>query len=1108
MDKKKAVKLATASAVAASAFVAANPHTSQAATDVATVVSQAKAQFKAAYYAYSHTVTETGKLPNISDVYAAYNKAKQAYENAVAVVNKAGGAKKDAYLADLQVAYETYVFKANPKSGEARVATYIDAYNYATKLDAMRQELKAAVDAKDLKKAEELYHKISYELKTRTVILDRVYGQTTRELLRSQFKAEAQKLRDSLIYDITVAMKAREAQDAVKAGNLDKAKAALDQVNQYVSKVTDTFKAELQKAAQDAKAAYEAALTPKVESVSAIDDKTFKVTFSKEVKGVLPSNFVVTQKDNGARFYVSNVTLAEDKKSATVTLYDAMVEGKVYTVETSNVEAVDGQKVNDSDEFTYTKAVPASITLASKLPEADSVDLDDYVTVKDAAGNVIKSGYTVTFASNVDIKAGNVIDTSGKTSVTVNATITKADGTKITTGNVVIPVEAPKAASVETFKLVSGTSSTEVGTLFLDATKVLDKDGKAISGAVANNLRLVATFKDQFGKDIPVNDAKYESLTPTVLTVSPGGKVTPVSTGKALVRVTKGDLSKTIELEVKANPQLTTLEVADNLSVVGASTAPAGSLKVTLKDQYGNKFDGTVTATSSDTSVATVTSSASTTNGEATLTVQGLKEGTAKITITAGTLKKEVTVTAVKAGTVAGYKIEATDDTIDLNSAANNTTATIKVYEVDANGNKIKDITNDVTYELPADSLVKATNTKNVFTNADNNTKTGSTVVTVKAGTLTLGTVTINTVDTTDHVAKVEVVNPLLKLNTSELVNNFGINEIAKNIKMTTKSGKVLDNSVSADLAAKVAAIDEVISNDSSVVSVSNKTTVQAQTISGAKKTATLVVKFKDSNIAPIAFNVDVYDVTAPAAPTIVDAKNQTDTAWEDAYLNAKELNDNHTLTINLPTSGSQAVAGDTLIIKDGPNVIGTATLTANDIKNGCANVTITSSTLSNLAEDNHRFTAVLTDAAGNASTASNPFAVTVDKTAPTAATKDAVSVNQAQPGTYAANDTTNDTITIKFSEKVKVSNLVGANGLITNAIKIEKGAASNTPNLDASTIAATDADSNGYATTFVITLKGSSLSVAKGNKLVVTANKVEDAAGNTASANVEFLLP
>ncbi|OQP09611.1 Ig-like domain-containing protein [Geobacillus thermoleovorans] len=331
MDKKKAVKLATASAVAASAFVAANPHASQAATDVATVVSQAKAQMKQAYYTYSHTVTETGKLPNISDVYAAYNKAKQAYANAVAVVNKAGGAKKDAYLADLQATYETYVFKANPKSGEARVATYIDAYNYAVKLDGLRQDLAKAVEAKDLKKAEELYHKISYELKTRTVILDRVYGQSTRDLLRSQFKAEAQKLRDSLVYDITVSMKAREAQDAVKAGNLDKAKAALDQVNQYVSKVTDAFKTELQKAAQDANAAYEAALPFKVESVAVVNAKQIEIKFNKAVDRSTASNKnnYKIQKSSDS----SASTLATLDGSADISWSD---DGKTVTITTTS----------------------------------------------------------------------------------------------------------------------------------------------------------------------------------------------------------------------------------------------------------------------------------------------------------------------------------------------------------------------------------------------------------------------------------------------------------------------------------------------------------------------------------------------------------------------------------------------------------------------------------------------------------------------------------------------------------------------------------------------------------------------------------------------------
>ncbi|WP_427392347.1 S-layer protein [Geobacillus icigianus] len=386
MDKKKAVKLATASAVAASAFVAANPHASQAATDVATVVSQAKAQMKQAYYTYSHTVTETGKLPNISDVVSAYNKAKQAYKNAVAVVNKAGGAKKDAYLADLQATYETYVFKANPKSGEARAATYIDAYNYAVKLDKMRRDLDGAIKAKDLKKAGDLYHKISYELKTRTVILDRVYGQSTRDLLRSQFKAEAQKLRDSLVYDITVSMKASEVQDAVKAGNLDKAKAALDQVNQYVSKVTDAFKAELQKAAQDANAAYEAALPPKVESVKALNAKTIEIKFNKAIDAA-------TVIDNKGTSDTSDDVV----KSTAITLAPIDSQGSVSTVKAWLSDDKKTLKlVAGGNEF-FTKRFVVDIKNVKTL---DGKDVPSYTTTIDATDSVRPSVLSSSYADN------------------------------------------------------------------------------------------------------------------------------------------------------------------------------------------------------------------------------------------------------------------------------------------------------------------------------------------------------------------------------------------------------------------------------------------------------------------------------------------------------------------------------------------------------------------------------------------------------------------------------------------------------------------------------------------------------------------------------------
>ncbi|GLH64206.1 S-layer protein [Parageobacillus sp. G301] len=372
MDKKKAVKLATASAVAASAFVAANPNASEAATNVATVVSQAKAQFKKAYYTYSHTVTETGEFPNINDVYAEYNKAKKAYADAVALVNKAGGAKKDAYLADLQKEYETYVFKANPKSGEARVATYIDAYNYAVKLDGLRQQLADAVQAKDLAKAEELYHKISYELKSRTVILDRVYGQSTRDLLRTKFKAEAQKLRDSLIYDITVAMKAREVQDAVKAGNLDKAKAAVDKINEYLPKVTDAFKAELTEAAKKALDAYEAALTPKVESVSAINAKQVVVKFNKAVQaGTATGGAQVVANYSLDGTNPTRVELSEDKKTATLTFGAGFVSklNKYVEFKVENIKDATGKDVTkyQAPLFLEDKQAPTA-TVEYKAP--------------------------------------------------------------------------------------------------------------------------------------------------------------------------------------------------------------------------------------------------------------------------------------------------------------------------------------------------------------------------------------------------------------------------------------------------------------------------------------------------------------------------------------------------------------------------------------------------------------------------------------------------------------------------------------------------------------------------------------------------------------------
>lgn len=597
MDKKKAVKLATASAVAASAFVAANPHTSQAATDVATVVSKAKAQFKAAYYAYSHTVTETGQFPDIKDVYAAYNKAKQAYANAVAVVNKAGGAKKDAYLADLQATYETYVFKANPKSGEARVATYIDAYNYAVKLDGLRQDLAKAVEAKDLKKAEELYHKISYELRTRTVILDRVYGQTTRELLRSQFKDEAQKLRDSLIYDITVAMKAREAQDAVKAGNLDKAKAALDQVNQYVSKVTDAFKAELQKAAKDANAAYEAALTPKVESVSAINAKTLKVTFNKAVDDT-KAKFEV--KKGSVTVNVAKTTFSADKKSVELELASKLFEGE-YTV---NVTGLADQALTGSVKVENEKV--AKIELLGEVAPV--------VVAKDGTKKTATVAYRVFNQYGEDITKSPLASSIGWTAsngVTAQdddkGILTLTNTSDFKTGDKV----AITGINVSTNTVVSGvvTISDASATDTVEFVGIYNKDGKEFSGDLAvGDFVLLLNAKDQYGNVVNASkvngDVVFTSSNPSVLAIDKaydgqgkdkdkiGLKFTAgpnyANGGKVIITAiskTSGKVAQ-FEVNVKAAPALDTFTLGTPTEIVAAGEKV--KLPFTAVDQYGN----------------------------------------------------------------------------------------------------------------------------------------------------------------------------------------------------------------------------------------------------------------------------------------------------------------------------------------------------------------------------------------------------------------------------------------------------------------------------------------------------------------------------------------
>ncbi|WP_155520678.1 Ig-like domain-containing protein, partial [Ralstonia solanacearum] len=104
------------------------------------------------------------------------------------------------------------------------------------------------------------------------------------------------------------------------------------------------------------------------------------------------------------------------------------------------------------------------------------------------------------------------------------------------------------------------------------------------------------------------------------------------------------------------------------------------------------------------------------------------------------------------------------------------------------------------------------------------------------------------------------------------------------------------------------------------------------------------------------------------------------------------------------PTLTGTAEANSTISVFDGTTLLGTATA------NASGNWTFTPSTA--LTDGSHSLTATATDAAGNVSTASSAFALTVDTTAPAAPVISTVTDDVAPvTGTVAAGGSTNDTM-------------------------------------------------------------------------------------------------
>ncbi|TFD97040.1 hypothetical protein [Jeotgalibacillus sp. R-1-5s-1] len=331
MDKKKAIKLAAASTVAASAVFAAAPaQQADASNHLQTAVKNAVTQMDAAYRSYANPPQLTGELANIADVYAAYNSSVKNYRTVKAQVEASNASNKTQLLAELEAGYDMYIAK--------RVIPYIDAYNYATKRLAPKvTQMNEAVAQGNFDLAEELYHQVSYELSAATSIFYKFYGFHARDLMLEQFKAIADDSVVEIKVEVTVKMALDAAEAALAEGDIETAVEQFNKAAEFVDQLDNSsFGDALLTQFEAVSEEIDAALLPAVTNVVANSTTDFTVTFEEALAedADLTLLDVAVELADGTVVYPTptDLTVSADRTMVTVEHADDDLDGLAGTL--------------------------------------------------------------------------------------------------------------------------------------------------------------------------------------------------------------------------------------------------------------------------------------------------------------------------------------------------------------------------------------------------------------------------------------------------------------------------------------------------------------------------------------------------------------------------------------------------------------------------------------------------------------------------------------------------------------------------------------------------------------------------------------------------------
>ncbi|MGE7121288.1 Ig-like domain-containing protein [Peribacillus sp. NPDC046944] len=471
MGKKKAIKLATATAIAASAFVAVAPTQSEAATSsVDKAITKASSAMLKAFNTYNKTARVDHKLPALATIKKDVKSAQEAYAAAAKEIASKGGTKA-------QKATLTKKLDTNKKYLD-RAELYLKAVT--TNLKPTKEAFTAAVAGGTQSKV--LSAQTAYQAKIKEFKdnVAKVYGPDARDLLLEKYAEPAQKLADSVNDEMKVyaAYKAIEKGDLIEK-DLEAAFKEIDGAKEEAAKIAKldtTLAKNITKAVEKNNKKFEdtvqAAVT--IEGITEgekTDEETktitVKATKGSEIKVTL-NGTAVAANENGS--YTLKLQEGSNKVAVESTVYGVKTElnQEITSNQTPAVKSVSAINLKQVEvKFNKELDKASAETVANydlKVGAASAVNpTDAKVTGEDTVLLTFAAQSQSTDASltvkNVKTVNGKVVADTSKDVRFIDVVAPKAETVEVVAPRVIRVNFSEPLQSAPTFKLNNGATA-------------------------------------------------------------------------------------------------------------------------------------------------------------------------------------------------------------------------------------------------------------------------------------------------------------------------------------------------------------------------------------------------------------------------------------------------------------------------------------------------------------------------------------------------------------------------------------------------------------------------------------------------------------------------